>query len=149
MNQLCFTIRFSSPLEPTLGIEISRQELGLKDLDQARLSVSSSLQMSDLGKYSVGKSEDPQFPLSEEEARKCGLFETQNSFEVKVDGGQLNVFCDKKFTEGRNDGLRTWQWVLNQEALWAAWEDAGFPKNWRKPESGLEITEEGKEEEEE
>lgn len=73
--------------------------------------------------------------ITEEEARESGRAQESSTVNVTVPEGFLDKYtetyldCDRK---EKNDAIKSVQfkWRVNEAALMAAWEEAGYPLKW-------------------
>lgn len=115
---------------------IHSSETGLNDLDQIREETGiSALDPAIVDSTIQGTYGSQKIYLSEDEARRSGLFLSQNEVTVETKPKFLNQFFFKKYYVNRNSqtGAVTAAgacWDINKDELKEAWQQDGYPVRW-------------------
>jgi len=127
-----FRIRF---FNYGFAISLNQEEIGLEGVDKIREELKINLPLGKIQGEIDGIKSDVSFILSEEQARETGLFSCRNSLTVTTSNGKLNDFVEEIVTCGRDPSTDEIKWAkierkVNEEKIWEAWKEAGFPTVW-------------------
>jgi hypothetical protein len=108
---------------------INNQDQGLEALDTCRAQLGSDITADDVDSICKGYSNNPTIELTEEQARKTGLFTNSTFTRVEVPTHSLNIYCSIKHKKMSSGKVHS-QYAMDDKRLFQAWEKAGFPTKW-------------------
>jgi hypothetical protein len=119
----------------TNSVNHSTREIGLDLVDSTRKETGVNLPI-DLFKPTVEPFyKDVEIGITEEFARRTGLFGDRNKVGVRMVGGALNNFCHLVPELSRHPNTDeityvSFQYVIDEVGILKAWSKAGFPMDW-------------------
>lgn len=133
-----FTVQFCTSVTMiSTPVCLPPRHLGLDFVDRVREAAGRAVPVEKISSYVVPFNIAPECVLSEEFARKSGLFSQSESAIVTVPKSSLNPFAEIAVVKGPDEWRGEWQ--VDNRAILRAWEDAGFPLEWNPPSDELRI----------
>lgn len=128
-------VRFRSGVNGGAVCAPSRS-VGLEFVDQVRRNYG-DISIEIITSYLNCASYDPECSITEDLARKSGLFSDSCAVNITVPRASLNPFLS--IVGVRKEEKFKAEWKLDEATILRLWEDAGFPAEWKPPSDQLRV----------